>query len=132
MYSHFVCTGKSQKKKLLERSDSQFDIAAALKTRKPLRKTSTALALEGTYIHFNIGIMHAYQAQTIIVSCDIHTGITAPASDASKIKSEFQRKLEARRNASHGKDMYTVVYSYPSPGMEAVAIEDFLTFHGLL
>ena len=42
----------------------------------------------------------------------MYAGITTPASDARKIKSEFQRKLEARRAASHGKDTttYTVMY----------------------
>ena len=42
----------------------------------------------------------------------MYTGITAPASDASKIKSEFQRKLEARRTASHGKNTTTYIVMY--------------------
>ena len=45
---HFQLLGKSSQKKLLENKDNKIDIAAALKSRKPLRKTSTALALEGT------------------------------------------------------------------------------------
>lgn len=39
----------------------------------------------------------------------MYTGITAPASDANIIKSEFQRKLEARRMSSLGKG-YTIEY----------------------
>ena len=36
-----------------------------------------------------------------------HAGITAPSSDASAIKSEFQRKLEARRISSLGEGVQT-------------------------
>ena len=42
----------------------------------------------------------------------MYAGITAPASDASKIKSEFQRKIEARRAASHGKDTIKYIHCY--------------------
>ena len=53
--------GKSKKGKLQDPKDL-FDIAGALKQRKPLRKTTTALALEGKLInHYQDWIVHEYQ-----------------------------------------------------------------------
>ena len=46
---HDMYTGKSQKKRI-NQPDNGFDIATAMKTRRPLRKTSTAMnLLEGQY-----------------------------------------------------------------------------------
>ena len=41
--------GKSQKKKI-NQPDNGFDIATALRQRKPLRKISTAINLEGQHV----------------------------------------------------------------------------------
>ena len=43
-----MSAGKTRKKSVLQQQqDNQFDIAAALKSRRPLRKTTTATMIEG-------------------------------------------------------------------------------------
>lgn len=55
----FCPTGKSQKKKLHEQQNRPFDIIGALESRKPLRKTSTAMQLPDSKLHANIYLVQA-------------------------------------------------------------------------
>ena len=61
------CTGKSQKK--LNKPDNGFDIAEAMKTRKPLRKTSTAISLQGTLTDYTAMYYRVHTYQQCIIEC---------------------------------------------------------------